>query len=107
MSHFLNQVSTLAFDPSQGDCCGYADKNIFVFVAGRRDRVCCWQKRSALLLAEEIGFVAGRRDRVCCWQKRSGLLLAEEIGFDRYSTNNKATFLGLNNHRGMREIKPA
>jgi hypothetical protein len=35
------------------------------------------------------------------------LMLAEKIGFDRYSTNNKATILDLNNHRGMREIKPA
>jgi len=34
-------------------------------------------------------------------------MLAEEIAFDRFSTNNKATILGLNNHRGMREIKPA
>jgi len=40
-------------------------------------------------------------------KKKLFLMLAEEIGFDRYFTNNKATKLGLKDHRGMREIKPA
>lgn len=43
----------------------------------------------------------------CCGYAQSFLflMLAEEIRFDHYSSNNKATILDLNNHRGMREIR--